>query len=319
MLLAGLRLFLLLFVLFILLPQLQLRFDRQSWPDVVLIIDDSRSMGEPDDFTDDRCQGHGPATLAKFVRGCGKLPARVNGPRAELEASLKEDQSAKTATSNLKAEIDHLDDSAEDLGEASSAWPSRRPGPRSRLQLVQALLAQPDLDWLDYLVNKRRTKLHIYHLDAAGPGHQDRLRPGDAGGEITEADPQQLAAAQQAVAQLEAEANDSRLGTAVRQVIDHYRGGSATVIMFTDGVTTRDETIEQAADYAANKGMQLYFVGIGDAHEVRDFHLYDLQVEDVVRVNDTLNFQAKLSRQGHSRTCPSRSFSRSSRTARKSN
>ena len=62
MLLAGLRLFLLLFVLFILLPQLQLRFDRQSWPDVVLIIDDSRSMGEPDNFSNAEVKDTGRQT-----------------------------------------------------------------------------------------------------------------------------------------------------------------------------------------------------------------------------------------------------------------
>src|SRR5262249_54007742 len=51
-LLGGLRIFLVLLTLAVLLPQLQLRFERQGWPDVVILIDDSRSMGEPDDYQD---------------------------------------------------------------------------------------------------------------------------------------------------------------------------------------------------------------------------------------------------------------------------
>ena len=35
-----------------------------------------------------------------------------------------------------------------------------------------------------------------------------------------------------------------RVASALRQVIDHYRGSALSgVIMFTDGVTTRDETV----------------------------------------------------------------------------
>src|SRR5262249_5927502 len=52
MLLGTLRIFLVLLTIAVLLPQLQLRFDRQGLPDVVVLIDDSRSMGEPDVFQD---------------------------------------------------------------------------------------------------------------------------------------------------------------------------------------------------------------------------------------------------------------------------
>ena len=39
--------------------------------------------------------------------------------------------------------------------------------------------------------------------------------------------------------------------------------------MFTDGVTTRDETIAQVAS-TPPRGVPLFFVGIGDDHEIRD-------------------------------------------------
>src|SRR5262249_4177291 len=45
-LMGGLRLGLILLTLIVFLGAAQLRFDRQSWPDVVVLIDTSRSMGE---------------------------------------------------------------------------------------------------------------------------------------------------------------------------------------------------------------------------------------------------------------------------------
>src|SRR5262245_21136260 len=69
--------------------------------------------------------------------------------------------------------------------------------------------------------------------------------------------------------------------------------------MFTDGVTTRDETIGQAAEYAAQKGIPLFFVGVGDDHEIRDLKLHDLQVEDTVYVNDRVVFEARLTGHGY--------------------
>src|SRR5262249_40802459 len=51
-LLAGLRVCLLLLTLVVLLPQLKLWFERQSWPDLALILDDSTSMSTADRYTD---------------------------------------------------------------------------------------------------------------------------------------------------------------------------------------------------------------------------------------------------------------------------
>src|SRR5207245_4065287 len=51
-LLAGLRLFLVLLMLAVLLPQLQLSIRREGWPDVAILIDDSRSMSVTDHYQD---------------------------------------------------------------------------------------------------------------------------------------------------------------------------------------------------------------------------------------------------------------------------
>jgi hypothetical protein len=50
--LVGLRLGLVLLLLAVLLPQLRIWFERQGWPDVVLLIDDSQSMSTVDHYRD---------------------------------------------------------------------------------------------------------------------------------------------------------------------------------------------------------------------------------------------------------------------------
>src|SRR5207237_7651446 len=66
----GRRTQLILLTLGLLLPQVRLLFEREGWPDLVLLIDDSQSMSHADDYQD-------PAVRAKVVeltRAAG-LPA----------------------------------------------------------------------------------------------------------------------------------------------------------------------------------------------------------------------------------------------------
>lgn len=290
-LMAGLRIFIILLALVVLLPQLQLRFDRQGSPDIALIIDDSRSMGEPDHYQEERLQ----------------VAAKRFG--TQLAERLKKDFTTKMQ--KLQAELDKLA-GAEGKGESEvlekkiRALEAQRaqlnsPGWRpTRLQVAQAILAQQDNDWLENILHRKRFKLHLFHLDANGRA----IRLTDAGepaGEVTQPeDPQQLERARKAIRRLEAEGKESRLGTAVRQVLDYYRGSSLTAIVtLTDGVTTRDETLGQVAEFAAQKGVPLFFVGIGDDHPIRDLRPHDLKVEDTVYVNDRVIFEANLTGQGY--------------------
>ena len=107
-------------------------------------------------------------------------------------------------------------------------------------------------------------------------------------------------AAVEVVLGLRAEGEESQLGTVVRQVINDFRGSSlAAVVMLTDGVTTEGEDLVKVSRYASQVGVPLFFVGIGDAQDVRDLKLHDLQVEDAVYVNDRLVFEARLTAQGY--------------------
>jgi hypothetical protein len=233
--LTVLRLGMFFLLLGIFLPQLQLWFDRQGWPDVVILLDDSGSMSAVDQYNDPRVQA-----------------------AAEKLAAL------------------------ENLKEAE------------RLKLAQLLLASPGADgrpdWLSTLVSQRKVRLHIYHCSSRAHRIKD----------VTTAD--EIPSALDAIKALRAEStNDSsQLGAAVRQVINDFRGSSlAAVVMCTDGVTTEGEDLGQVSKYAGQVGVPLFFVGIGDAHEVRDVFLSDLRAQDSVYVNDKIIFELRVNARGY--------------------
>jgi Aerotolerance regulator N-terminal/von Willebrand factor type A domain len=294
--LAALRLFLVFTVLGVFMPQLQLRIDRQSWPDVVFLFDTSRSMGEPDIFQDEKVRKKAKELGERIKKQVSeKLPAKIQATRAELSVRMSQaekDPSLKIQVQDLQAKLTYLENMA-----AQIEAPNWRP---SRLQLVQSLLLTGDRDWIGHFVNQRRMRVHLYELDMAGRAVKVPDSEHSASDVNDNTDPAVLDRAREGVMNLEAEGKESRLGTALRQVIDQYRGQNlAGVVMFTDGVTTRDETIGQVAEYAAQKAVPLLFVGVGDDHEIRDLRLHDLQCEDSVYVNDRLIFEARLTGQGY--------------------
>jgi hypothetical protein len=228
-LLVGLRLFLVLLALTVLLPQLKVWFEREGWPDVAIILDDSQSMSTVDQYQDARVQ----AVADCLAQGSGLSTAQ-------------------------------------------------------RLQLAQSLLTDNKAAWLETLLTHRRVKLHVYHVSSRA------ARIADAS-EAT-----QLDAVAQAIRGLRAEGESSQLGTAVRQVLNDFRGSSlAAVIMLTDGVTTEGEDLPRVSRYAAQMGVPLFFVGLGDDHDVRDLKLHDLQAEDSVYVKDRIVFEGRLTAQGY--------------------
>jgi hypothetical protein len=230
-LLGGLRLALLLLTLAVLLPQLRLWFERQGWPDIAIVLDDSASMSTVDHYQDPQV-----ATVAQQLA---------------TDAALTTPE---------------------------------------RLALSQALVAHPQNDWITRLLTQHKVKVHVYHCS----GRAHRIADVTA--------PEEIQRALEQIRELKAEArNDSsQLGTAVRQVLNDFRGSSlAAVVMLTDGVTTEGEDLVKVSHYAAQYGVPLYFVGVGDDHEQRDIALHDLQAEDSVYVNDRVIFELRLTGHGY--------------------
>ncbi len=297
--LSGLRLLLLVMMVYVLLPQFSLNFGREAWPDLVVLVDTSRSMGEPDAYQDTAVLEKSKK-LSDLIRKQVEegLPERLRQLQAELDAATRKRQ-ADPADAGAREEVDYLAGKLRYWQKQQEIINSTKWRP-TRLQLVQALLAQPDRDWLRVLHLTRQMKVHLYQLDVNGRAVKVTDADGTPGDVTDPTEPRQLERAKKMAAHLEADGKESRLGTALRQVIDHYRGSSlAGVIMFTDGVTTRDETIAQAGEYAAQKGVPLFLVGIGDDHEIRDLKLHDLQVEDTVFKGDRVIFECRLTGQGY--------------------
>ena len=245
---VGLRIGALFLMLAVFLPQLQVYFERQGWPDVVILIDDSQSMSSHDVYRD---------------------------------------QAIKQAAAALAQKAELSDDEKQALARAVAA--RTEVARANRLRLAQTYLLQGGEDRLRELLSRRKVRLHVYRC--ATRAH--RLA------EVTQ--PEEVKKATEAIAGLEASpAHDtSQLGTAVRQVLNDFRGSSlAAVVMLSDGVTTEGEDLASVSRYARQMGVPLYFLGIGDAHEVRDLYLHDLHAEDSVYVNDRIIFEARLTAQG---------------------
>ncbi len=310
-LLAGLRIFLILLTLVVLLPQLQLSFQRQSRPDVVLLIDVSGSMSAKDRYRDEAIR-QAAETLVQEAPRLAEEKKRI-ATKKETLAQEKERQAQEqrdrdsAAFMSLHDEADTLTrdaaglrQEARELEQLGQGGQKARADEMQRLWLTQALLTRHDngqADWLESLLERRKVKIHIYLC----AGRAARLKT------VTEAT--ELAEARDVILGLRAkpENDSSQHGTSLRQVFTDFSGRPpAAVIMVSDGVTTYGEDLAKVARDLARVAREkkeaptpLFLVGIGDAHEVRDLKLDGLQVEDSVYVKDNIVFQFYLTGQGY--------------------
>ncbi len=72
----------------------------------------------------------------------------------------------------------------------------------------------------------------------------------------------------------------------------------AAIVLVTDGINTDGPSLAEAARQARHKGVPLFTVGLGSEQPVRDVELADLLVDEVVFVDDVVNFQFKLTATG---------------------
>ncbi|MFL5331180.1 MAG: VWA domain-containing protein [Gemmataceae bacterium] len=117
--LAGLRFGLVLLILGVLLPQLRLIFEREGWPDLVVLIDDSQSMGVSDTYPDpasakvalDIAAGTS-ATRLQLAQALltrpqdGWLAELVNGRQTRLHVFRMSDKLARVAEIDETSETD---------------------------------------------------------------------------------------------------------------------------------------------------------------------------------------------------------------------
>jgi len=91
----------------------------------------------------------------------------------------------------------------------------------------------------------------------------------------------------------------TRLGEAVRAVLDDLRGAApAAIVVLSDGINTDGPPLSEAAEGARRRGVPLFLIGLGSDKPLRDLKLTDLLVDDVVFVDDVVHFDCKLAATG---------------------
>lgn len=160
------------------------------------------------------------------------------------------------------------------------------PSEATRLSLAKAILFEDDARLLREL--GREHKVRLYSVSSATTSVAEYTTAED------------LEKAKSEIGRLEAAGQESRLGAGLHRVLNDLRGSPPSVVLLlTDGQNTDGESLAQAADYARRKNVPVYAVGVGSAEAIRDLELRDLLVDDVVFVDDVVNFEAKLTARGY--------------------
>jgi hypothetical protein len=91
----------------------------------------------------------------------------------------------------------------------------------------------------------------------------------------------------------------SRLGSAVREILQLQRGRPTTaIIVISDGTTTEGPTIAQVAARARQQGIPLFLVGLGSPRGPLDLELADLVADRVAFVEDLVTVDLRLTAAG---------------------
>jgi uncharacterized membrane protein len=151
----------------------------------------------------------------------------------------------------------------------------------SRLNVARALLLRDDGRLLRELQNTHQVRVYEF-ADAARLLTASEAELADGGAEL-----------RSAIEQLSPEGTETRPASALRNVLDDFRGMSpAAVVLLTDGISSRGdgEKLSAAADDARQRGVRLYPIGIGSSEPARDVQLYDVLADHVAFVNDPITF-----------------------------
>ena len=150
----------------------------------------------------------------------------------------------------------------------------------TRWNLLRTLVCERDAALLKTL--SRQYKLRVYFLTGVRLSRQ----------------PEPEAAAAE-IKTLKPTGETSRIGAAVRDVLDDLRGAMpAGIVITSDGINTEGPSLADAAAYAQRRGVPLFCIGLGSPRPRRELALSDLMVDNVVFVGDAVNFECKLSSAG---------------------
>ncbi len=149
-------------------------------------------------------------------------------------------------------------------------------GPVSRINVAKAILLDNNAALLRKM--KSRYKLRFYFISNTARAVEEPL-----------------ASIVKTLPDTEATGQATRLGQGLRSILSDLRGSPpAAIVLLTDGITTDGPSLSEAALEARRRGVPLFTVGIGDEHPLRDLAVEDLLVDEVVFVDDIVQFEFKL-------------------------
>lgn len=171
-----------------------------------------------------------------------------------------------------------LDDQPEEraAGPAARAAARSDPAGRTRLEVGQRLLLGNDGALLRDLA--RRYRLHVYEFSDAAR---------QVGHTTSDAD---LVATEQAIATLTPGGDETRPGLCLDQVLSEFRGAPpAAALVFTDGIASLSDSEKlSAAQQPSALGVPVFAVALGSTAPALDLEIFDLQVDPIVFVGDTV-------------------------------
>tara|TARA_R110002072_G_scaffold287242_2_gene452720 strand:- start:65655 stop:68072 length:2418 start_codon:yes stop_codon:yes gene_type:complete len=158
-------------------------------------------------------------------------------------------------------------------------------GRASRLAIGQGILTGNDGEFLQELQKRHQLRVYRFSETATAIGNVDAQSGNRIEGLI------------EAIRNLEPSGSETRPATALRKVLNDFRGTLPTaIVILSDGISSVGdvERLSKASGMAAQRLVPLYTVGIGSAEAMHDLNLYDTLVDEVAFVGDPITFTAKL-------------------------
>lgn len=157
----------------------------------------------------------------------------------------------------------------------------------SRLNLGKALLLKDDGKTLKRLLENHKLRVYTVAESEMLLGKNAYLQPAEVGTLLP------------VLREVAPQGDQSRLGDALRDVLNNLRGAPPTaIIVISDGITTDGEKLSAAARHARQKSVPIYTIAVGNADPILDLDLHNVLVDDVAFVNDPVTFSYTLTGHG---------------------
>ncbi|MEZ6140524.1 MAG: BatA domain-containing protein [Zavarzinella sp.] len=253
--------------LYLLLPQSQLVVEREAWPEIVVLIDDSKSMSVIDKYSDINTNEIASKLHQSWLEYAAPEIRALTDQRDQVRAKIAASGFQQQLTTQLS------------LIEQKIDWLSQP----NRLNLVRGMLVANDGEFLPKLLSDKQLRIHLCY------GATEPVTLATIDNEAACPDALKL------LLSIDPMGESSRTGEMVTTLIRKFRGRSlSSIIVFSDGVITTGEKWSETQRTANRANIPLFFVGTGEENLPPDIAISEFRAEDVVNVNDRLIIDFRL-------------------------